>query len=285
MAQDDDESAFEQTRGGGALVFGALVSIIAYLTLGEGTLARWAWVFVVVALVAAMKLLPPRIAEPISFVCYPVGYWLWTLAAALLMLVPGFLAYTVSRVVVETFPRWLQGVTLAVWFVALAWVSALLYSRTYRERMRVWFSAHRRPIVRAFSWRGRVTPWAGIALYINFVTVAMGCFAGLAFLFHTLSETPLFLPKTRPVEHGSLSDFLLWHLLDAIPGLKVPETIKWEAPLDYSRASAGWLVLLFKVMVIIPVVSGVGHYLRDEEAAEVEDEAPARRGGTVSPSE
>lgn len=170
--------------------------------------------------------------------------------------------------------------TLAVWFLALAWVSALLYLRAYRERMRVWFAGHRLLIVRAFSWRRRVTPWAGIALYINFVTIAMGCFAGLAFLFHTLSTAPLFLPKTQPVEHGSLADFLLWHLLDAVPGLKAPETLRWEAPLTYERAGAGWLLLAFKVMVIVPVVSGIGHYLRDEDfgPSNTPEAGHARRG-------
>ena len=67
------------------------------------------------------------------------------------------------------------------------------------------------------------------------------------------------------MDHGSLADFLLWQVLDAIPRLKVPETLLWAAPLTYERAGAGWLVLLFKVMVIVPVVSGVGHYLKDEE--------------------
>ena len=92
----------------------------------------------------------------------------------------------------------------------------------------------------------------------------MGCFAGMAFLLHGLTP-PLFLPATRPVEHGSLADFLLWQLLDAVPGLKVPETLRWPAPLTYERGAAGWLVLLFKIMVIVPVVSGIGHYLKDEE--------------------
>ncbi len=103
-----------------------------------------------------------------------------------------------------------------------------------------------------------------MVLYINFMVVAMGCYASVAFLLHGLTP-PLFLPKARPVDHGSLADFLLWHVLDAIPGLKVPETIKWEAPLTYERAGAGWLLLLFKVMVIVPVVSGIAHYLNDDE--------------------
>jgi hypothetical protein len=33
----------------------------------------------------------------------------------------------------------------------------------------------------------------------------------------------------------------------------------------YECAGAAWLVLLFKVMVIVPVVSGMGQYLKDEE--------------------
>src|SRR4029450_10298918 len=88
--------------------------------------------------------------------------------------------------------------------------------------------------------------------------------ASVAFLLHGLTP-PLFLPKARPVDHGSLADFLLWHVLDAIPGLKVPETIKWEAPLTYERVGAGWLLLLFKVMVIVPGVSGIADYLNEDE--------------------
>jgi hypothetical protein len=87
------------------------------------------------------------------------------------------------------------------------------------------------------------------------------------------------------VEHGTLADFLLWHVLDAIPGLKVPETIKWEAPLTYERASAGWLLLLFKVMVIVPVVSGIGHYLTEEDDEPDTKSAPPPTRGSVAPSE
>lgn len=67
------------------------------------------------------------------------------------------------------------------------------------------------------------------------------------------------------MSHGSFADFFLWHLLDAIPGLKVNETIRWTAPLTYERAGAGWLLLLFKVMVIVPAVAGIGRYLKDED--------------------
>jgi uncharacterized membrane protein len=77
----------------------------------------------------------------------------------------------------------------------------------------------------------------------------------------------------------------LWGLVDAIPGLKVPDTIKWEAPLTYQHAGAGWLVLLFRVMVIVPVVSGIGHYLRDENPADTDEAALPPRPGAFGPSQ
>jgi hypothetical protein len=149
--------------------------------------------------------------------------------AGLLALMPGAFAYTASRTVVETFPRWLQVVTLLGWFVLLAGISLLLYAPALRRAARTWLATQAPPWLRPFSPPERVAAWGAIALYVNFVIVAMGCFAGIAFLLHGLTP-PLFLPATRPVEHGSLADFLLWHLLDAIPGLKVTETIRWAPP-------------------------------------------------------
>ena len=43
-------------------------------------------------------------------------------------------------------------------------------------------------------------------------------------------------------------------------------------------AGAGWLLLLFKVMVIVPVLSGIGHYIKEEGLPDrhpVEERAPA----------
>ena len=258
-----DETKVDQINGGGAAVLGAFGSLTIWLAIGDGPIARYAWIVIAVALIIAMQLLPKRFARPIAIVCWPIGYLAWALLAGLMLLVPGMVAYTISRTIVETFPRWFQVVTLLVWFLLLAGVSVLLYSRALRRRLRDWVRT-RPKWPRVLSPPERVGAWGAIALYINFVLVAMGCFAGMAFLLHGLTP-PLFLPATRPVEHGSLADFLLWQLLDAVPGLKVPETLRWPAPLTYERGAAGWLVLLFKIMVIVPVVSGIGHYLKDEE--------------------
>ena len=270
---------------GGALAFGGVGSLLIWLAIGDGVVVRWAWLVIAVALLLAIELVRERTARRLKAVCYPVGLAVAGLFGALLMLMPGAMAYMFSRWVVETLPRVLQVTTLVAWVLLLAFVSVLLYSRTLRERVRVWLATHRSKFVQAFSWRARIEAWGAVLLYINFVIIAMGCFASVAFLLHGLTP-PLFLPKARPVEHGSLADFLLWHVLDAIPGLKVPETIKWEAPLDYTRPAAGWLLLLFKVMVIVPVVSGIAHYLNDEgdEGSDAKSARPPRRG-SVAPSE
>ena len=158
---------------------------------------------------------------------------------------------------------------LVAWFLLLVATSVLLYSRVVRREAREWLQTKAPEWLQNVSPPERVEAWGAIALYINFV-IAMGCFASIAFLLHGLTP-PLFLPAVREVDHGALADFLLWQLLDSIPGLNVPQTLRWEAPVTYQRGLAGWLVLLFKVMVIVPVVSGIGHYLKDEEPSEGEE--------------
>jgi hypothetical protein len=93
----------------------------------------------------------------------------------------------------------------------------------------------------------------------------MGCFAGLEVLLHSLGA-PLFLPKASPVEPGSLADSLLWHLLDTISGIEVPETIKWRRRCTTSAPARGGC---FSSSVIVLVVSRIGRYLK-EEAKSVE---------------
>lgn len=282
----EDERALEGYHYWGAVAFGILGSVLLWLALGEGLLVRVAWMPIALMLIGAMLLLPEPAASVVQVICAGAGYPVLFLMAGLMSLVPGGIAYTFSKTIVETFPRWLQVATLLPWFLALFGISLLLHSRAIRRTIREWIDAHGPEWLQNAAPNERVTAWLAVILYLNFVFIAAGCFAALAFLLHGLTP-PLFLPKARPVEHGSLADFLLWHLLDAIPGLKVPETIKWEAPLTYERAGAGWLLLLFKIVVIVPVVSGIGHYLKDEDEKDSSEPAAAMNAprGSVRPSD
>jgi hypothetical protein len=285
MAEDQPE--LDQFCYWGAAVLGFLGSGILWLTIGSGWGVWLTWMVIAGALIVAMLTLPDHLAGPVQLVCYAFGFPAGMLLTGLMALMPGAIAYTFSKTIVETFPRWLQAVTLLGWVLLLAVVSAFLYSRALRRATRAWFETQAPERVRELSPPERVPALGAIALYINFVFIAMGCFAAIAFLLHGLTP-PLFLPAARQVDHGALADFLLWQLLDAIPGLKVPDTLRWAAPLTYERAGAGWLVLLFKVMVIVPVVSGIGRYLKDEEGVPPPEQAEAtaaRPRGSVGPSE
>lgn len=277
------EEELEQLHYAGAAGIGIGVSVILWAAIGPGWIVWLTWMVIGAALIGAMLQLPDYIARPVQSICYGVGFLAFLPLAGAMMLVPGGIFYTFSRTIVETFPRWLQMVTLFSWAALLAAIAALLYSAALRRELRAWLDAHAPRAIRDLA--AERVPMAGaIALYINFVFIAAGCFAALAFMLNDQGGRPLFLPGAqKEVSHGTLADFLIWHVLDAIPGLKVPETIKWAAPLSYERAGAGWLLLLFKVIVIIPVVSGIGHYLREEGTAS-EAAKPSRRG-TVSPSE
>lgn len=261
------ESELEPFHYWGAVVLGFLGSGLLWLTIGRGLIVQTAWMVIAGLLIVAMLLLPGRGARAAQALCYAFGFPILVLLTGLMMLMPGAVAYMFSRTIVETFPRWIQVGMLLAWFLLLVAISALLHSRAARRKAREWLRTKAPEWLQNLSPPERVEAWGAIALYINFVIIAMGCFASIAFLLHGITP-PLFLPAVREVDHGALADFLLWQLLDSIPGLKVPETLRWEAPLTYQRGLAGWLVLLFKVMVIVPVVSGIGHYLKDEEPSD-----------------
>jgi hypothetical protein len=42
---------------------------------------------------------------------------------------------------------------------------------------------------------------------------------------------------------------MVWQLGDMVPTLNVNDTSGFEQPLSYTRPTAGWFILLFKVIV------------------------------------
>jgi hypothetical protein len=53
----------------------------------------------------------------------------------------------------------------------------------------------------------------------------------------------------------AVEQYYLWHLADAVPLVEVPQTVRWPEPQGFDDHGSGVLLLLFKVMVIIPLVS------------------------------
>jgi hypothetical protein len=50
------------------------------------------------------------------------------------------------------------------------------------------------------------------------------------------------------------ADMYLWHLFDSIPGIKFTETVGWAQRYSYSDNLSAWLLVSFKLLVIVSVI-------------------------------
>ena len=50
------------------------------------------------------------------------------------------------------------------------------------------------------------------------------------------------------------ADLYLWHLLDSIPVIKFTDTVQWTPKYEYSDRVSGWLLLAFKLIVVVPAI-------------------------------
>jgi hypothetical protein len=168
----------------------------------------------------------------------------WMLIAFL----PAVVILKLNRRIV-TFPRTFQVLIFIGWGVLLA--------------VMVWVVATERRRLQFFGWLetkiGRFTP---LAYSFNLLMIAMIFFASITYV----SAHDRFLPvksNQTAVTVDSLHDFYLWHFVDAVPLLRVTDTIGWQKPMNYEGHLVGWILLLFKLAVIIPVIASFTSYWRN----------------------
>ena len=114
---------------------------------------------------------------------------------------------------------------------------------------------------------------------ISLLLFATLCFASLS---STLSDWGVvrFEPAAPHGEFWRLQDFYMWHFLDSIPGLEVPETFLWNKPFQYQDHLTGLLLLLYKVLVILPVIGSFAAWNRIRKDARKKDGPGARMKDT-----
>jgi phospholipase C len=66
--------------------------------------------------------------------------------------------------------------------------------------------------------------------------------------------------RVKPVEaHGKLlweyTTTYAWNFIDALPGVKITSTFHWDQPLDFSDLFSETFLILFRLLVLAPVVS------------------------------
>jgi len=91
---------------------------------------------------------------------------------------------------------------------------------------------------------------------ISLLLFSLPCFAALTATLHRFGHAtfePAF--PADDIAIGVLQDFYLWHFLDSIPGLNIPDTLVWERPLTHKDRLSGFILLGFKLAVIVPVIA------------------------------
>jgi hypothetical protein len=71
---------------------------------------------------------------------------------------------------------------------------------------------------------------------------------------------------------GRVAAFYIWHFLALLPGVEVPQTLKWEEPLQYSSHILGAHVLAFQLTVALTVISLVKSFLQSRRTNAPADE-------------
>ncbi|MGH2554360.1 MAG: hypothetical protein ACRDHO_01395 [Actinomycetota bacterium] len=144
-------------------------------------------------------------------------------------------------------PAWLRVVAFVL--VALGLWGALLVLRT-EERRQKFFTALRRCF-------GGLAP---LFYVLNVIVLAISFFSSLTLFLERSALLPTTGSSGSSVSNLDSWEFYLWHLIDAIPGLKAGDTLHWQAPLTYQGAAVGWILLVFKGAIIIPAIASVRAY-------------------------
>jgi hypothetical protein len=165
------------------------------------------------------------------------------------VLLPVVGALWLSEIVARSSLAFALGVLLT-WLVVFCLVLRGLSTEARRDR--VW---------KSLSRVGLVAPF----VYVFVVTlIAIVLFSTLAFvlvdreLIHFGTDQSV----ARIAEPGDALDFFVWHALDSIPALEITGTMRWDEPLNYDDPGVGLLLLIFRVVVIAPVVAAFVSFWR-----------------------
>lgn len=172
---------------------------------------------------------------------------------ALVTLAPAGFFQWFSRTLVDKAHPVLQVLFLFLWGIFLVVALWLIATRRNRERL--------------FRWLERVGMLAPFVYCFNLLLISVIFFGTVSYLlagpegleFTNLAGETL---NRNDLSVNKFLDFFMWHFFDAIPLLKINETLHLKEQLTYESPSVGLIVLLFKIGVIIPVIGAFGGYYK-----------------------
>jgi hypothetical protein len=202
--------------------------------------------FLFMMVLAALGVLSARFKMVERLVKTAFGLTIFVLGWILITLGPLSLFFLLSKFVLVRLTGVFQVIVFVAWGLLLAGALTLITTESWRERL---FHALRKV--------GRFTPF----IYsFNVLFIAMVFFSSVTYVLVEHELVRFSASSERDVSPEALNDFYLWHILDALPLLKVTETLRWEKPLTYDSAWVGLLLLGFKVTVILPVIAAFAWY-------------------------
>lgn len=158
----------------------------------------------------------------------------------LLVLLPFFIARFLLEWTLTSVPLFLHWLVLAILFGFLflwAWL----------------ISGHRVHSFFASSYAHGIK-WP-LLYSVALLVFSLPCFAVLTVTLSRLGNVTF--DPAIPGGGGAVSmvqDFYLWHFMDSVPGLGIPKTLRWDSPFTYRDTLSGWILLAFKLTVIVPVI-------------------------------
>ncbi len=115
----------------------------------------------------------------------------------------------------------------------------------------------------------------GLGCFLLALALATSAFGGISYLLYQYNllsqgepEYYAYYASAGQITPDGLSNTYLWILADMVPSLHIPETVHWERPVCTTSPKSGAIELVFKVIVVLPLIAGVKAWLGSGKTAE-----------------
>ena len=227
--------------------FIGLIGLIRWFFFGSSLTEMLIEAVFVVAMISIglLKAIYPRFSRIVD---KGVGYYFYGTALYFISLAPIIFFLLVAQRTVTGAGPVVQYVVFSI--SAIFWVF-LLATITYEPLKRSVFAT-----LKSLGW---ILPLVFLA---NYVMISAVLFASLAYLFSCKTGTSCEIIGLTPnqVNFDRFLSWFIWHVADAIPAIKINQTLGWTEPLKIDAGPTllgAWLVL-FKIAVILP---GLGSFI------------------------
>lgn len=225
------------------ILFGAFTSLLGsiFLYLTKQSLrnvigfAIFMWVICLLAFLSARFKAADQIIRRLFAIYFSFFGWLFV------SLVPISFFYWLSPLILDRLTTWLQVIVFVIWGLLLIIGLLSVATEKYRER-----------VLTRLLKLGRLAP---VVYSFNLLMIAILFFSSVTYVLANHGALKLNGPTGAKISPEVIRDFYSWHFLQAIPLLKVNETLHWKEPLTYDSGWVGLVLVMFQLLVIVPVIA------------------------------